>query len=1781
MSVRNIVGLLSITPDATRPANKIVQEGNVSFKHVSQRRSIYYWDNNNAGSTKAAIALQPFKNAYMLLDDDDAVGHGLFFNGATLAGSAVYPFDNLTGAGSFATMTTIDYSRFRVSGSYGTAASTTIPRVLGCVAAFDNVAAAYNNYYGSWGSGDAFISMNDVPLDYTQIGIVYGHPATWNTTLTCGTSVGLNYITFTNASLLDQLYNHPLSYGAIRLTSGSDQGIYFVQLVDFTNNRMYLRTPNGTPFVASATNASVTTELYAPRRAFFNESLIIPLSVGAVDTSGRFAPKAASGRDIRSSFIVRLYIDKTGSDETAAAAEQQGTYLLGLRPFSHGDGVDDHNNGLEYGLGPAAATITLVPPAFAFFDGGASAMVLNEEDDRAWVGYTNASQQSGLLHWRWRTNEEFREVANYLGTPGHNVAGSFLSPVPSLGTGDVFRHASIGSDKVCYFAIYHATLGNGGLLAINPNRTTYQYTAAGVFPNSQVAGLVVDRSRYRSFTNITTTAASNTITDNAGNTFTNADIGRCIKITSGLDVGNYLVASVSAPNIVVVTDMAGGAVSFAGSIGDTAQIGDRIYFFFNNGTTGSGKINYMESLVPGTFLTRTVTMTNGANTNVYAKSGERQKITINQATGEVFWLSNDTQQQINKYDPLANSHSFIPISDASLLSPSGGTPANPGTPTVFTAILANSKFDELWVGSDAGHFKIVRSTFPTTTTAKRYYGNESTTYQNPAGSPRSAGSYSAYNTSNYVRTYFERPDGRVLTILADASHTHTARSTYSRESDSFFIQSDVSIGVNNVITNQVTDQSGWNFEMRPGVTASTATKFDLIGQEVHYQWDNANAKWIPLEWERKGLPNKSVSDASAPRCNGRPIHSTFQDAVYGVKVRFTKQGGATPSNNEFLGRAGQTRVTASDGATTTGSANFDGSGFVAGDVGKLLRIESGADAGIYKIATYVNAGRVTLANLSGLTAFSATATAGTLTYTVWTTGSVGSNAGPETFSFMLADGIGKDNTQDLTGVTYESFIFKTRLHEWDEGRKFCVENPLAVPGSVASKVYFENYPRSATITTFDPSSSHHKALPGAETTNGRQALDWLLDKYLDGSGSKGTLYSGSPWNGRNTGTNTTTGAIGYSMMVDFGVDVEVGYVQVRLHSYASAEWGGFFTITDNGLLANLYKASGAAPADSSVARTSGTSNLNISGANVQTATLSSGDFLGAIRGGGGPFANGAIVAGQSTFTDTTNAPFVSADVGRILKITAGAGADISSYRIIGFTSSSVITVRNLDQTTKQWAVSASGVTYEVRDGVREEDMICIPTIASPTQKLVVERLTSPTSADLRIGPTATITSQSWQAAVPTWDLVKRISYSTDAQPPEVKNNGTWVGLDGREQYDQKDGKIYLDLTDLSAANRTGRYWKFSAIPRFSASNGQDHSHHISTFEFFDVSGNRLAISRYNLVDESRTNADFLMSTVNRVDFIQSANDAIGVAGFNGNVNLGGANGDTLTLTTGGNKFLGFQIGIIGTDAGLPVGTNQINSAGSNWPLNAMVGRFIRILTGTNAGNFYRVASVPTSTQVTVTTPSGSAVAWAGTESNIQFTVHEGINVGGVAPDYIRFADGRELTLATINDTLTTLTVAESGQPARTNVTWEIVRPGYDTSSTTTEATKTSRVVRPQSTYPVQSGDLCADSRGSYRFFSEDIGSGYQRADGVVPGGSGSFTGTNFTPDDVGRLLYITTGVNIGIYEISVYTSATSITVKNHYTGAAVSLTADAGPVTYQVFGDRRFRLAKLVVGLRA
>jgi len=2048
MSVKEITGLMTILPDKENPksSNKEdLQAGNIAFRSRTLARTINFWDTNSAGQSYQ-MRLYPFKQGGLLDDNDITVGHADW----AAAQPTAYPVQ-------MTAISTLDYLKFRATGSIAAIASSAISRVHAGISAYDNTVGVDKS---AWG-GDSLVSASDLPADYTQIGIVYAHPmylagGAANSTLT--TLVGRDYVTFTNAGFWDNKYVTPGRWQVLRIATGADAGFYFIQHVDFANNKLWLRNLNGTPFVGQAAATIAGNDLYIGpgRTTYFNEISIIPLSAGQVETSGRFQPGFFAGttQPIRSSFIMKVKIEKTGSTEVAAAAEQQGSYTIGMKPWTHGD--YDQGLGYDFALykntvneGGSANFPGHTFPYTSTGAGGANAMVLDEANQRCWIGHTNANNDSCIMHWRWRTIESPREVANYLGTAGHS---SFLSPPLVLASGDRIRGGTQGTGNWVYFAVQHPSLGNGGVIIIKPDLTTRQYTedqggaawtgtgdtiggtapsmtltdAGAVFnarmvgqsitisgattgandgtflitgytsptvityqnhagvaeaftgtwtrlgvPDSNVAGIVADKTANRAFAG-DTVGASNQIDNIVGTTMTSSDIGRVIRV-AGADAGIYKIATVVDADTITVTTLAGDAVTFGGDGGIDLDIGDRLYMFYDNATTGLNKINYFESLAPGTFLNRTFSSTAGlgADCNVQAIHGENQRVAIDPANGDVYWLSNDTTQQINKYNVATNAHTAILITDTNVLTTPGSvlvggtaaTSVNPATPTSFNAILVNSKFDEIWVGSDNGHLKIVKSTFAPAT-MKRYWGAENTAYwagpplttgtgsastaltysapnmtlnatgtpfvasdvgkyivitgsstagnngvfpitafnsssqivynnntgatmatqANYAGTffivssyaPRSDGSYSPQN-SRITRNFFEHPDGRVQTQLWAGSTGNVDTAYYSREADTFVWRDE---NVSNQTTgstgrNKVFDSVGWFLDLSYGAW-NAGPRMWLGAVEVTYQW--TGSAWTPREVALAGTPNKSFADTTNPLCAAKPIHSAHEEVMYGVKIGFYRQGilvPATPANNEFLGRMAQVRVTSSGGGTTTGSAVFTDGGFVSGDAGRTLRIETGTDAGIYKINVVTPGVSVTLKTMAGAT-FSALATAGSLTYTVWDYGSVGSNAGPEEMTIMLADGVGKDNTQDITGFTYEAYHFKTRLHENDEPRKFATANPLAVPGSLASKVYFENYPEQT--GQYDAALAHHRALPAAELTNGRQILDGIIGKRMDGVVGHGTAYSNT---GSDTGWNgiTANTVLGYSLMVDFGKDVQVGYAVLRVHTF-SAEARIMNTLTSCGLIGNIYKATdaGGTPLGSatksgvgngttglsfstptmtlnatgtpfvagdvgkyivitgaSVAanngtftitafnssssisytnasgatqnnyaatwfvvptpgvRTSGAGTFNCTANVANTNALLSGDFLGAISLTPTTPAVGLITSGGNTLTDTTNAQFLASHVGQVVELTAGAGAESTApnnaFRVIGYTSPSVITVQNLDQTAKTWTLSSAVVTYRIKDAVREEDMI---VVANGGHRLCVERLLTPTTMQLRIPPNALITNQSWICVKPTWDLVKRISYSADAAPPDVKNNGTWLSGDGREIYSNQDVKVYSDFSDLSSSARTGRYWKWTAIPRFATDSGRA-DHDISTWEFYDVAGNRLATSKNTVVDEARTNADFLFNHINRADFIQSANDAMtGVSGVNGNVDLGGANGDTLTLTTGGNKFLGFQVGPTKTDGNPINGGNTFNSAGSDFPASATPGRFLWVQDGTNAG-YYRILSRVSATQITVGPPSGTgSTLFSPTETGRTFSIHEGISVGGVSPDKIVFlGDLREFTLATINDSLTTMTIAESLQPVRANRTWEIRRPAYDTASATTEATKTARLTRPGNTvagdtgslgtYPVQTGDLCHDSRGTFRLFSEDIGSGFQRADGVIAGGNGVLTGTGFTSDDVGRLLYIVSGVNTGIYEIQTYSSSTSITVKNHYDGTAVSFTADAGPVTYQIYGDRRFRLTRFVVGLRA
>lgn len=84
-----------------------------------------------------------------------------------------------------------------------------------------------------------------------------------------------------------------------------------------------------------------------------------------------------------------------------------------------------------------------------------------------------------------------------------------------------------------------------------------------------------------------------------------------------------------------------------------------------------------------------------------------------------------------------------------------------------------------------------------------------------------------------------------------------------------------------------------------------------------------------------------------------------------------------------VGEALPLPIGATDGETVVSSSTFTGSGFAAADVGRLLEISTGGNAGFYRVVAYLSSTTVTLANLDG-SAFFGQATVTGLSWTFWT-----------------------------------------------------------------------------------------------------------------------------------------------------------------------------------------------------------------------------------------------------------------------------------------------------------------------------------------------------------------------------------------------------------------------------------------------------------------------------------------------------------------------------------------------------------------------------------------------------------------------------------------------------------------------------------------------------------------------------------------------------------------------------------------------------------------------------
>jgi hypothetical protein len=1664
-----------------------------------------------------------------------------------------------------------------------------VPRVIGGV--FANGA----QHGGTPGHGyPSMLAFSEVQT--TQIGVGYMHPAF---AYTANWAIGADYITapsWVGGTTFAALMNHGMSYLRINAV-GLDKGIYKVRHWDVANSRLYLANIDGSRWVAQ-TNATAGAVALGPGQAFFNQTSVIPNSVGTTTFDGVFAPG-----ENRASYVFRLFFEKSGSPSPADAS-QKGTYWFMTRPYTFGDGAENGTETAYRDCGgllqsrmifqsrfyfPDAATYTALQAGWvsAGWVGSCPGMFLDRTNQRVWGASSNGTN-GNIWWWLYKSPETAHEVATSTGAPNDPISGiTMTGAVPSGLDGD--------DESSVYVTLYGGA--NAGVVKITNGLVATQWLSSSAALGANVRGLKIDKTRAR-------TSAANTVTTTAGAggnlavtgmAFTQADVGRAIKIVGGVDAGTYLIATVTGATTCTVTTLAGAGVTFTGQAATgTAQIGSRIYLFWNDATSwaGTGGLTtiaprYMESIAFGTVLkTADLTVTSGTGRNVYngERSGAAVPVDVDAQNGNLYWVATDTATNVFRYDVTARTITQKALS--TFTTPTGGA-GTISTPTIVHAVGVNphSAFREVWLATDQGWVKFSATIGVDTLLAasgnySRYTGKgASTAYANPANYLRPDGT--SWSTGAVARHVFFGIDGKVWGAMLGVGANGEAV-TYNRDLDVWataWDSSGVGFGDTTYSTGVLVTPYGEIVTMTPNLANSGALA--IFSAPTCYQW--ISSAWTAQDVVRGALPDAT----SSPGLSCKDLHTTLDNLLYGVKVKFTPQGGATPANNEFVGRIGLTAAQRADGATTNASAVFTGSGFTSADVGRILRIEksggdtvNNADVDVYEITVYTNANTVTLQRVSGNgTAWAAAAT-GTCHYTVWDPGTYG----PDCATVTAYNGFGKDNTQDVTNILYECFLgVKTAVSENVEGVKAAC-GIIGPVGSAGVAVYADYYQR-ATSPNYNPNIPQGLAL-GTPLTLGEQLLCGLTNMGLPdgtlGRVNKTNAPDGSTWGGISGAANSTQG---FHYAVDFGADVEIGSVVVRVISGAPLIYTD--TVAQSGNLANLHRAleAGGAPAAASVARLTGT-GLTLA-SNSQTATLGAGDFIGAVTTGG--LTDGVTTIGGNTITSAAGR-FTGRE-GQVVRLTSGS--DQGYYRITSVDGTGAIaTVRALNQGGVSFTASAVGLGFDLyANATREDDILSIPSGVG-THKITVERLLTLTSAQVRVQPSATLTSQTWDALTPTWTLVKRCSHSVQATAPNTANNGTFVSEDGRERADllgvANDAyKFVFDLSDFTAAQRTGRYWRYSLIPRFAAS-ATSGSMGITSMEFYDPAGKRVDLLPNNRLDTVESLANFFAAHVQRIDWIQSANGACAhLTGKNGNCDVGGTNASVVTLNTVGNKFLGYQVRA-GANLAAAGGNNTFTTSGGDPAFTAAdVGRLLRVVAGANAG-YYRISTVPTGASVTVTTPGGNAVTLAVDAGPTAWTLHEGINAGAASFDYITLG-GVDYPLLTVSDDLTTLTLGVATFVPQTNVAWEIRRraipAGIDQNVINptpagVDATKSARIVYSATEFSRQVGDFVQDSKGTIAVGATDIGTPVSRADGTMAGGNGVFTGTGFTADDVNRILVIAAGANRGAYRISVYTSTTSITVVNARTGAAVTFAADAGPRSYKVVGERRFKISRYVSVLR-
>lgn len=1709
------------------------------------------------------------------------------------------------------TMTSLDYARMRASNATaGSFAQTDSPMSIAAIA-ISHQMASRNATIGSRGNMVSFID-----LGISQIGSPYMHPAAVSTSVT--TAVGQSYVTSPGWGAGYNGWQHLAS--CVRIESGLDRGVYYFQNWDKTNGRWYLTNMDGTKFVAQTTGAQTATIGY--RGAFFNETSVIPNSGGTVSFDGIYDPGES-----RDSKILRIHFDKSGSC-SPTNEDQRGNYWVSARGFLGGHGAygtaTDEDSGSDNqhiadwtaintqesswwgtGLFANASAIGQVPMGF----------FLDRTRQRLWTAIGGpASTVQSIGYINYKSPEGYREVCNKGGTSVPNVP---LQPTPfTMPSGSWVKYLDGGSDGSIYVAIVHGTdAASCGWLKINPDFTYTWTSAASVgFSNGNYPGPnPVDRTRARTGTagDVTTTPAGHI--QSASGAFTSSDLGRCIKVTGTTDAGTYLISSIVGAEEVTATLLNGTPVSFTGGSGGAFQIGDRIYIFSHgaDATFNANKMSYFDSLSFGIKFTKTVTMTNGAVSQVWTYAGGQPTACIDQVTGNVIWASSDTTRYINKFDVSAGTVQQRLFS--TLATQVSGSSHNPPAPTVILTMAANHhpSFRELWIGTEYSHYKLDLTDL--SLPFKRYLGRgdgrlasddgSPGLYTEPPGLPQTSGLVDGYPIGsstfatlnhNQIHQYQFAVDGQVYALMGV---THASYGSlplfvthFNREADNWWpAYHPPSTGLGALVsgtgnyTSFFLDPYGGAFAIDSNSfnSASDSRAFRLwYPGATHYQWDGT--KWFPKEVVRTTLPDGSGG------CLTKPLHSTLDALLFGVYVKFTSSGNHgsdTVDNLDFLGRTGRRGLVKNDGATTSAANSFGGSGFTAlgfnntTDPGRyFLRIESGSDQGVYVISNVASDTALTLKKVGGA-AWTATTTGATLQYTIWDM-QAPPVCGPEVCSVLLANGFGKDNTQDVNNIVAETFLAKTLLSEQQEGAKFTT-NFLPPPGSAGINFYAEG------VTGYDAAIQAHRALASSALAAPDAVLGAFTDHTNYGSTGWPDARNNAAWRGL-----TVTAASGGGWTIDFGTDVEVGSILVRAREGDTGygipnQWVKGAQGADGGFLGHWMKANdGAAPVSSTAnaARCSGVTNLATT-INTTTISLASGDFLGTATAVTG--SDGVTTSASNIFASSAGR-FSQANVGMILKVTSGT--DAGSYRILTVSGDGAqVTVRNLDQSAKAFT-AGSALSFTVYNGVQEDDCLYVPSRAVPTYKLSIERLLTPTTAQIRLRAASTLASQSWECAAPTWQIVKRISQNALGTAPDVVNNGTWISEDGFENYlAVTDGcKVFADFSDLSTAQRRGRYWKFAGLGRLAGTYNTATGMAVG-FEFLDPSGKRIGLIEDTRLDSFTAQAQFMASMVSRVDFLQASDSAAQQHGdANGLAAMAlGPNGygDTVTCVNG--KFLGYTVRAPGAGGTIPGASNVFNGGGGDPPfsLTSDVGRFLRIMSGVNTG-VYRIASVVSVTQVTLVSPAGNAVTLTADAGPVSYHIHSGINVGTSNPDYLVFLPGgvnqnglREYSIKSISDDLTTITLNDHTFTTLSGQYWEIRRRGnMDWSAYAANGGVSARVV----TFgPVQSGDVYADSRGQLWFHPQDVVSSSSFTLTGATTGSNTLDDvhSSFSPDMVGRAVIITSGVNKGSYKIATYVSATQVTLVDAFTGVAPTFTADAS-LTYKLLGERRFRLARYLTVLR-